>query len=196
MIEDAEMCLTWHHRRLDTRADDAKRLGVPFIITEFGACLTEGPCTQEITQVAQVADENLAGWAYWQFKTFEDLTTSAGTGSEGFYNSDGSLQEYKVKALGRPYMMYTQGTLSAMKYDDSANTFHAEFTLGESTAESVAFLSQDYYFNCGINASFTVNGNPEPLGYNYTGGFLSFTLDTRFAVGSPVTLDVSEAACH
>ena len=124
------------------------------------------------------------------------MTTSAGTGSEGFYNSDGSLQEYKVKALGRPYMMYTQGTLSAMKYDDSANTFHAEFTLGESTAKSVAFLSQDYYFNCGINASFTVNGNPEPLDYNYTDGFLSFTLDTRFAVGSPVTLDVSEAACH
>jgi len=35
--------------------------------------------------VTDHADDNLAGWAYWQFKYFEDLTTSAGTGSEGFY---------------------------------------------------------------------------------------------------------------
>lgn len=44
-IEDADKCLAFHHKRLDTRAKDAERLGVPFIVTEFGACLTEGPCT-------------------------------------------------------------------------------------------------------------------------------------------------------
>jgi hypothetical protein len=38
-----------------------------------------------------VADEILAGWAYWQYKTYEDLTTSASTGAEGFWNKDGSL---------------------------------------------------------------------------------------------------------
>jgi hypothetical protein len=32
-------------------------------------------------------------------KNFADLTTSAGTGSEGFYNNDGTLQDGKVKAL-------------------------------------------------------------------------------------------------
>jgi hypothetical protein len=44
------------------------------------------------------------GWAYWQFKTFEDFTTSAREGSEGFYNPDDSLQEWKVKALARSYL--------------------------------------------------------------------------------------------
>ena len=51
--------------------------------------------------MCDVADEHLVGWAYWQFKYYEDLTTSAGTGSEGFYNQDGSLQEWKAKALAR-----------------------------------------------------------------------------------------------
>ena len=77
---------------------------MPLVITEFGACLTEGPCSQEINQVGDVADENLVGWAYWQFKIYKDLTTTAGTGSEGFYNVDGSLQQKKLKALTRTYV--------------------------------------------------------------------------------------------
>ena len=38
-------CLAWHHKRSNTRAKDAERLGVPYHITEFGACLAKGPCT-------------------------------------------------------------------------------------------------------------------------------------------------------
>jgi endoglycosylceramidase len=57
--------------------------------------------------VTEVSDAHLAGWAYWEFKNFEDLTTSAGTGSEGFYNNDGSLQAWKVKAMARTYLMFT-----------------------------------------------------------------------------------------
>ena len=41
-------CRMWHEYRIGTRKNDAERLGVPLMITEFGACLTEGPCTQEI----------------------------------------------------------------------------------------------------------------------------------------------------
>ena len=85
-VKLADECLAWHRKRLGTRAKDAERLGIPYHVTEFGACLTEEPCTQEITQVCDVADTFLVGWAYWQFKYYEDLTTSAGTGSEGFYN--------------------------------------------------------------------------------------------------------------
>lgn len=107
--EYAAACEDWHRTRFLVRDHDAKRLGLPFFLSEFGACLTEGPCTTEIKQVTDMSDEILAGWAYWQFKFFEDLTTSAGTGSEGFYNADGSLQDWKVKALARSYLMATQG---------------------------------------------------------------------------------------
>jgi endoglycosylceramidase len=103
----AGACKKWHEKRFWYRTQDAERLGLPFFLSEFGACLTEGPCTTEIKQVTDESDRYLVGWAYWQFKFFEDLTTSAGTGSEGFYNSDGTLQDWKVKALTRSYLMAT-----------------------------------------------------------------------------------------
>lgn len=53
--------------------------------------MTDEVCTREIKQVGDLADKNLTGWAYWQFKTYADLTTTAGTGSEGFWNQDGSI---------------------------------------------------------------------------------------------------------
>lgn len=80
---------------------------MPLHVTEFGACFTEGPCVQEIEQVAQIADHYLVGWAYWQYKFYGDLTTSSGTGSEGFWNKDGTLQSWKVKALARTYLKAT-----------------------------------------------------------------------------------------
>lgn len=48
-------------------------------------------CAREIKSVTDVMDKYLLGWAYWEFKRFGDLTTTAGVGSEGFYNSDNTL---------------------------------------------------------------------------------------------------------
>ena len=48
------------------RTEDAKRLGAPFFLTEFGACMNSKECATEITQLADLIDENVhAGWAYW-----------------------------------------------------------------------------------------------------------------------------------
>merc|ERR1712166_683669 len=73
------------------------------------------------------------GWAYWQFKYYADLTTSAsaGTGNEGFYNNDGSLQTWKVKALARSYMMATQGepALSGTTFNSDTSAFSATYTV-------------------------------------------------------------------
>jgi hypothetical protein len=41
----ADECLKWHEQRIGKRSADAERYGIPLVITEFGACLTEGPCT-------------------------------------------------------------------------------------------------------------------------------------------------------
>jgi len=124
-----EECYAWHEKRIGTRRRDADELGLPLIISEFGACLTEAPCTQEIRQVTEVADNHLAGWAYWEFKTFEDLTTSAGDGAEGFYNKDGTLQDFKVKALSRTYLMATQGTLLTHQFNMDTSEFDATFVV-------------------------------------------------------------------
>lgn len=106
-VNKSKECSDWHGLRIQTREKNAKSLGVPLIISEFGACYGSDVCAREITQVADECDKALAGWAYWQFKYYADLTTTAGTGSEGFYNKDGSLQDKKVKALSRTYMQRT-----------------------------------------------------------------------------------------
>lgn len=47
--EDAPECLAWHQKRINTRVQDAERLGVPLIMSEFGACLGTDACITEIT---------------------------------------------------------------------------------------------------------------------------------------------------
>lgn len=84
-------CDLFHSYKLMRMEQDAKKLQVPLLISEFGACTDVGPCMTEITQVAEKSDEILASWAYWQYKTFHDLTTTAMDTSEGFYNQDGQL---------------------------------------------------------------------------------------------------------
>lgn len=120
-LEKAKECKNWHEKRIGTRSDDADRYGIPLFISEFGACMDTEACVQEIQTVADICDEHLTGWAYWEFKTYEDLTTSAGTGSEGFYNPDGTLQLKKVKSLARTYHTATQGTLLSMKFNPATS---------------------------------------------------------------------------
>jgi hypothetical protein len=102
--ETATSCEEWHNERLAQRDKDAAKLGIPLAISEFGACMDGDDCVREITQVANACDDHLASWAYWEFKTYKDLTISAGDRSEGFYNFDGTLQVKKVKALTRTYV--------------------------------------------------------------------------------------------
>ena len=68
-------CEEWHQGRLKQRSEDAARLGVPLFMSEFGACMDSQECAREVRQLANAADDHLVGWAYWQFKTFKDLTT-------------------------------------------------------------------------------------------------------------------------
>ena len=79
------------------------------------------------------------------------MTTSAGTGSEGFYNADGSLQDIKVKALARSYLQYTQGDLNSMSFDINTADFQAVFTLKTKiSSPSVLFFSEEYWYQNGI----------------------------------------------
>lgn len=48
-LDSAAECLAFHKLRVDTRAEDAKGLQIPFIISEFGACLDSEVCAREIT---------------------------------------------------------------------------------------------------------------------------------------------------
>jgi endoglycosylceramidase len=78
------------------------------------------------SQVGDMCDEVLASWAYWQFKTYNDLTSSAGNRSEGFYNHDGTLQAKKVKSLSRTYIQAAQGNIVEMKFDSKTGEFNGK----------------------------------------------------------------------
>merc|ERR1712232_1505398 len=86
------------------------------------------PCTREIRQVADTCDTHLASWAYWQFKTYHDITTTAGTGSEGFYDAKG-IQVAKVRAAARTFVRHAQGTVRNMQFDSTHGHFRAEIEI-------------------------------------------------------------------
>ena len=47
--KDAERCLRWHEKKIGRHADNAKSMGIPFFLSEFGACLDTDECVTEIT---------------------------------------------------------------------------------------------------------------------------------------------------
>lgn len=77
---------------------DAQRFGVPLIFTEFGACFNSLECYNEVISSTQAFNTALASWAYWQYKSFGDFTTTGGT-AEGMFNEDGTPQPLKLKAI-------------------------------------------------------------------------------------------------
>lgn len=76
-------------RKSHTRSKDAKRLGVPLLFSEFGACFDTKACAAEINGATNAFDTELASWAYWMYKGFGDFTTTGGA-KEGLFNSDGT----------------------------------------------------------------------------------------------------------
>ena len=155
-------------------------------------------CVQEITSVTEVCDEHLTGWAYWQFKNFGDLTTTAGTSSEGFYNKDGRLQQGKVKALSRTYLQMTQGDLVSMKFNSTNSNFDAKFTVDTSIQQpSVLYWSKAYYplgFNFNIIDAQGNSLSMESGDYNLdlsTVNYAKFTVLKPSLNGQTLTLSIN-----
>ena len=197
-ISKKDECKAWHYKRVGTRAEDAERYGIPLFISEFGACLNSSSCVMEINALADVCDEFLSGWAYWQLKNFADLTTSAGTGSEGFYNNDGTLQEGKVKALTRTYMMSTQGVLRSMQFNTESSNFESSFDVNTSIQQpSVLYYNSQYWYPNGFNIVL-YNSYELPLteGRDYTldisqPNYLKFTIINSSLNGQSVTIQLT-----
>jgi len=161
LAESAPFCKDYHDRKLEQRDKDAQRLGLPLFISEFGACLTEKNCTPELNAVLDAADRYQAGWSYWEFKKYADLTTTAGTGEEGFYNADGSLQNWKVKALARTYLMYSQGVPTKTEFNTQDSIYTAEIRLNTSIeAPTVVYCNGEYHYPNGHEVELKVDNVP------------------------------------
>jgi len=127
-------------------------------------------CAREIDQVADVCDNELASWAYWEFKPFHDLTTSAGNRSEGFYAKDGSLQTLTVKALSRTYIKSAQGTILNQKFiSDSMGGYSDSVVPGTFQGSIKIDMSIDSPTEIhALNSNTTADYNWYPNGFDFT----------------------------
>ncbi|TNV80046.1 hypothetical protein FGO68_gene7620 [Halteria grandinella] len=169
-LSRAADCLEWHSKRINTRAIDAERLGVPLFISEFGDCWDNDACVAEIESVIQLCDEVLcSGWAYWQMKNGFNPTMEPNTGAEGFFYANGTLQNKKLKALTHTYLQKVQGELLYNKFYTSTSTFSARFKADvKILAQSELYWNKGYWYPEG--AIFTLSSGNKVLkeGYDYT----------------------------
>lgn len=205
--ETAQKCFEWHTQRITKRDQDAQKLGIPLIISEFGACMDSDNCAREVDQVADVCDDALASWAYWEFKPFHDLTTSAGDRSEGFYNKDGTLEVAKVKSLVRTYVKKAQGKLEKMSFiADSApdaatitpGTFSATITIDTSIdapSEIHAFqdpTSQVNWYPNGYSLKLTSSCDAQPdIKQTFLGNTILLQVMNQECDGQTLTIDIA-----
>eukprot|EP01137_Pigoraptor_chileana_P025399 Opistho-2@94840 len=88
------LCHGFDYEKFKSSMDDAKRLGVAAIMTEFGAVDGSTGAADELNYILGQSDKNLQGWCYWQYKYYNDITTASA--AEPFYTTNGTLETEKV----------------------------------------------------------------------------------------------------
>jgi endoglycosylceramidase len=149
-IEQSNNCRDYHMEHVKEANVYTKKFGIGSIISEFGACFNTLACFNEISSVADAADKYLTSWAYWMYKPFNDFTTSCIDNKEGIFEKDGSIQEYKVKALSRSYVQAFQGSAISMKFDTFSKNLIFSFKLNKNVEHpTIIYLNKKLNYNDG-----------------------------------------------
>ena len=149
-------CSEFHDRKLKKNKSQAKDIGVPVIVTEFGACSNSEACYYEMIGFEKAADKYLTSWAYWMFKAYHDHTTTAAENQEGIFNPDGTIQSWKEKALSRTYIQYYQGEPLETFYNDETSEFFSRFKYDENIKEpSILYFNKELNYNNGYEIEIT-----------------------------------------
>ena len=156
MSDATGTCTEFHDRKLKKNKKQANDIGVPVIVTEFGACSSSKACYYEMIGFEKAADKYLTSWAYWMYKSYHDHTTTAAENEEGIFNEDGTLQNIKQKALSRTYIQYYQGLPLEVFYNDDTSEFLARFEYDGNIEEpSVLYLNNDLNYKDGYELEIT-----------------------------------------
>lgn len=104
-----------------TAADPENPGGPAWFMSEFGA----EPAGTDLARMVALANENLVGWAYWQWEYYDDPT---GGPSEGLASTDPAsgapiLDTAKAAILSEPYAQAVAGTPTAMAFDPGTDIF-------------------------------------------------------------------------
>jgi hypothetical protein len=97
------------------------------LVTEFGAT----DKLDVIRRALDGADAVGVGWMYWQYKTYDDPTTSAaaeGPDAESIVTPGGAVKAAKARALARPSPMRIAGRRARWRYGAADGRFSLRWT--------------------------------------------------------------------
>ena len=190
-VADYNRCSSFHDRKLETNKKQAGNIGVPLIVTEFGACSSSKACYLEMLGFEKAADKYLISWAYWMYKSYNDHTTTAAEGQEGIFNDDGTIQNMKEKALTRTYILYYQGIPKEFVFNDNTKEFNAKFQYDKSINKpSLLYINKDLYYKKGYKLKI-MDGNDKELdcvSVTEEGNYISFEINNEDGIIVKVNL--------
>eukprot|EP01043_Picozoa_sp_COSAG02_P058414 COSAG02_NODE_7266_length_3090_cov_3.345035_2_plen_166_part_00 len=129
-------------------------------MTEFGAVGSDPVSLQLLETVLDAAEQRLQSWAYWNFKSYDDITTAGSPASEGLYSPDGSVQTQKVRLLSRPFATAVAGHPIRSKFDRLTNTYTLSYNITERllNATTDIFINAPLYYPHGHEIHFSPAG--------------------------------------
>ena len=98
-------------------------------LTEFGAVSDDKVSLALLEASLARAEGHLSSWAYWSYKSFDDITTEGSPFGESFYHPDGSVQAGKVQLMTRPYAPAVAGRPTEARFDKRTGTFTLKYTV-------------------------------------------------------------------
>lgn len=116
------------------RKSDGERLGLPTIMTEFGAVQEQlKGALMDLESLAQQSDKHKQSWMYWQYKYYNDITTCTPSG-ESLFNNDGTPAVKKLETLTRPYPSAVAGTIVDYDFNIKTYKFQLSYTVAAANA--------------------------------------------------------------
>lgn len=159
--------------------------GPAWFMSEFGA----GEDTTDLSRVAGLANANLLGWTYWQWKQYGDPTggSTEALVSPGTSGND-VIDPIKAAVIVQPYAQAVAGTPTSMSYDPATRRYSLTFTPNSIKAPTVIFVP--------VNSFYPVY----PSGYSVTvSGARSTCGGDKVLVTDPsaptVTVTISPGGC-
>ena len=116
-----------------------------------------------------------SGWSYWQFKKYQDLTTTTRPATaESFYTEDGQLQITNVRALSRSYVqaiagrinqshlfhsiLFLSGQPMSMSFDPITSRFQLVFNINTTIQQpTIVYINQELNYPHGFDINVSPN---------------------------------------
>jgi endoglycosylceramidase len=176
----------------DLAMSDLKRMNLGGMLTEFGAVNDSETAVEMIDYLTGLADTAFMSWAYWQFKFYQDLTTSGP--AESFYFADGSLAQAKVQALSRTHAQAIAGRPLSTTFNATTNAFSLSYQYDAAvSAPTVVYLNKPMRYPSGYSVQVSPAGSVDWTFSNNQLLFIPSTNTTHLADGTTVTIQIGPA---